>query len=192
MRWEHKGVTNKMCKLSDLAGKSVNELLEKAGVGPDEIPRDLDRLLKGLKIIATWRDFSDLEKLLADNVKKWGSILGAVAVNDDRVGIFYRPGSTDNRIRFTVAHELAHCCLHAKELEKGHILMRYDGYFPDEEEIKANDFASELLMPERLLRADYENDPKPRVLDLANKYGVSINVMEVRLIRLNLLGVPLQ
>jgi len=177
-----------MCKLSDLANKSENELLAMANVGVDEIPRDLDRLLKGLKIIATEMDFTKIEEILADNVSEWGSILGAVAVNDGGVGIFYRLGSTENRIRFTVAHELAHCCLHADSLANGHILMRYDGYFPDEEEVRTNDFASELLMPARLLRAEYGGEQKPRLLDLAKKYRVSLPVMEVRLLRLSLIG----
>ena len=177
-----------MCKLSDLANKSVNEILDMANVSIDEIPRDLDRLLKGLKIIATEMDFTKLEEILVYNVREWGSILGAVAVNDGDVGIFYRLGSTENRIRFTVAHELAHCCLHSDSLANGHILMRYDGYFPDEEEVRTNDFASELLMPAHLLRAEYKSDIKPRLLDLAKKYHVSLPVMEIRLLRLSLIG----
>ena len=177
-----------MCKLSSLAGKTVEDLLKMADIGFEDIPRDLDKLLKGLNIIASNMDFAPLEKILKDKVEKWGSILGAVAVKDGNIGIFYSSDSKINRIRFTVAHELAHCCLHASELEKGHVRMRYDGYFPDEEEFKANDFASELLMPEKILREDYNKDPRPDIIDLANKYKVSIHVMEVRLIRLQLLG----
>jgi len=177
-----------MCKLSDLDGKNVEGLLNMAKVDHQELPRNLDKLLKGLKIIASGMDFSHIEEFLSKNVREWGSILGAVAVKDGHVGIFYRTGSSINRIRFTVAHELAHCCLHAKQLAKGHVLMRYDGYFPDEEEFKADDFASELLMPEAMLRLDYEKESPSRVLDLAKKYEVSTRVMAVRLTYLNLLG----
>ena len=177
-----------MSTLSDLAGKSVDDLLKTASIDPKEMPRDLDKLLRGHNIIATSMDFTEIERILFDRVSEWGTILGAVAVKDSNIGIFYRAGSTLNRIRFTVAHELAHCCLHSKALENGHVLMRYDGYFQDDEEIRANDFASELLMPEQLLRVEFEGNAKPRVIDLAKKYAVSLHVMWVRLMRLNLLG----
>ena len=177
-----------MCKLSDLAGKTVSDLLATAFIDPNDIPRDLDQLLRGHSIIATSMDFAEIEDILSEKVQEWGTILGAVAVKNNNFGIFYRTGSTFSRIRFTVAHELAHCCLHSEALENGHVLMRYDGYFQDEEEIRADDFASELLMPERLMRAEFNMDIKPRVVDLAKKYIVSLNVMWVRLMRLGLLG----
>ena len=177
-----------MGNLTDLAGKTVSDLLATAYIDPDDIPRDLDQLLRGHRIIATSMDFAEIEEILSDKVQEWGIVLGAVAVKNDNFGIFYRTGSTLNRIRFTVAHELAHCCLHSEALENGHVLMHYDGYFKDDEEIKADDFASELLMPERLMREEFNMDIKPRAVDLANKYIVSLNVMWVRLLRLGLLG----
>jgi len=185
-----RSVAKEMCKLTELAGKNPEDLLSIAKVQKDELPRDLDKLLKGLNIIATGMDFSPLEKILSSdvNVKRWGLILGAVAVKDETIGIFYRYGNSENRIRFTVAHELAHCCLHNEQLAKGHVLMQYDGYFEDEEELRANDFASELLMPEEFIRKDFEKQPRPNIIDLADKYKVPIDVMEVRLLRLKLLG----
>ncbi len=185
------GGKKKMCMLSNLAGKTVNDLLEDANVKKSEIPRNLDKLLKGLKIAAMPMDFSQLERILEDDVKKWGNILGAVAINKkNEIGIYYRAGSSLDRINFTVAHELAHCCLHQKQLEKGHILMRYDGYFKDDDEYIANVFAGELLMPEECIRKEFEQEPRPRIFDLASKYKVSINVMRARLEYLEMFEKP--
>ena len=105
-----------------------------------------------------------------------------------------------NRQRFTVAHEIGHLLLH--EGEKIHV-DRTGQVFQvklrsgesaagtDVEEIEANAFAAELLMPVGFLRLDLapqsalnllDEDVLDRVLKpLAKKYGVSPQALTYRL-----------
>jgi len=173
-----------MCKLSDLTGQTADGLLQKYNLGAS-VPVDMDKLLKGLHIVAQGIDFTPTEVTLADRVERWGNILGAVSVKDGNVSMFYRNDDTRDSVHFTIAHELAHCCLHADKLSNGHILMRYDGYFADDEEKAANEFAGELLIPEAMIRNDYINFSN-HVIVLATSYDVPVHVMASRLKRLNL------
>jgi Zn-dependent peptidase ImmA (M78 family) len=99
-----------------------------------------------------------------------------------------------NRQRFTLAHELGHLLLHPRELErqlhldKGSLYrdtLSSEGTDPFER--TANAFASELLMPKRLIeraidpRLDLEDDDA--VARLARKFRVSITAMHYRLNR---------
>lgn len=99
------------------------------------------------------------------------------------------------RKRFTIAHELAHHALHPpKESYDLHVSARdqrsSEGTFL--EEIEANAFAAELLMPEELVRARV-----PKALDLflheerigrlATDFKVSREAMTHRLTNLGLL-----
>jgi Zn-dependent peptidase ImmA (M78 family) len=98
-----------------------------------------------------------------------------------------------NRQRFTLAHELAHVRLHREELEKRvHVdkgSLRRDAVTATGEdalEVEANAFASELLMPEELLRAalgdrviDLEDDSM--ISALAKRFRVSEAALRFRL-----------
>ncbi len=71
-----------------------------------------------------------------------------------------RAGMPQTRFRFTVAHEIAHCCLHA-----GGFIDRTDsgktlGIWNDtSEEAEANVFAGELLLPKDLLVPRFRGKP---------------------------------
>jgi Zn-dependent peptidase ImmA (M78 family) len=112
----------------------------------------------------------------------------------------------DNRQRFTIAHELAHFLLH--EGDKVHvdkndrwlrISLRDDDSSAgsNAEEIEANTFAAELLMPEPFLRADLADHERLDCLDestldgvlksMAKRYGVSTQALVYRLVNLGLL-----
>lgn len=98
------------------------------------------------------------------------------------------------RQRFTVAHELGHYFLAPEEeLHVDHqfeIFKLRDAHSAggiDEEEIEANIFAAELLMPEFLLNRDLERlgaldpfDDGP-VEELAKKYEVSRQALMIRI-----------
>lgn len=100
-----------------------------------------------------------------------------------------------NRQRFSVAHELAHHELHAKEIRKAvhvdksfRVLLRDDvsSQGIDPLEIEANAFASELLMPQEFLMSaldegglDIEDDAE--IETLARKFRVSAAAMRYRL-----------
>jgi len=76
------------------------------------------------------------------------------------------------RMRFTLAHELGHFCLHSP------MLHRYWGKQSGSEEREANQFASEFLMPYRELIQVVHRMP---LQDLAVHFGVSREAMKIRL-----------
>ncbi len=110
------------------------------------------------------------------------------------------------RQRFTIAHELGHLLLH--RYMTPHADGRFQVRFRDElsgtgtvrEEIEANQFAAELLMPESLLikhlstigfdYADVASDAQTlRKLNLlARKYQVSVQALSFRVANLSALG----
>ena len=97
-----------------------------------------------------------------------------------------------NRQRFTIGHELGHHFLHSNSV---HVDGRYQVMNRDAkskegnntQEIEANFFAGELLVPEQMLRADIEKIGQLDVEDevvvkkLAKRYRVSTQVIARRL-----------
>ena len=125
----------------------------------------------------------DFSKYDGNNLEN--RILGAMIANEKDLALLYREGETRNRNRFTLAHELAHCCLtHLSDKEMPYIEYRHDGIVCDANEIKANIFAGELLIPtielSKVLSEQYANT-FPKVVRLAEMFSVSINVMKERL-----------
>ncbi|MCI8777525.1 MAG: ImmA/IrrE family metallo-endopeptidase [Oscillospiraceae bacterium] len=141
------------------------------------------KLLEKLDIKVIPYDFSNLEKNDYKNqVIEKGIIWGAAVHSGDRIGLFYRQDDSEKRKRFTLAHELAHCCLHMDENTSEHIEFINDqANSNDEKEYDANVFAGELLIPEEPLRYALENLIMPKVEILAQIFGVSLNVMKARL-----------
>lgn len=103
-----------------------------------------------------------------------------------------------NRKRFTIAHELAHMLIHPKtgvHLDQVVIQMRdsTSSTGQNEEEMEANRFAAELLMPEQFLATDIaamgavHADDSHAVEILADKYEVSVQAMTIRLSALGLI-----
>lgn len=128
-----------------------------------------------------------------------GEISGMVFRDNDRVVIGVNSLHHPNRQRFTIAHEIGHMLLH-KGVEVHvdrtfRINLRNDvsSQAVDPEEIEANRFAAELLMPEHMLVGDL----KGRVIDfeneedlrrLAAKYRVSLQALTFRLINIGLIS----
>lgn len=101
-----------------------------------------------------------------------------------------------NRQRFTIAHECGHFLLHEGEVL--HVDKQWSGYQirlrdgqssagTDVEEIEANLFAAELLMPLRFLDADLEKlapislSDEKRIKGFARQYKVSEQALALRL-----------
>ncbi len=103
-----------------------------------------------------------------------------------------------SRQRFTIAHELGHLRLH--ECSGIHVDRKFPIRLRDErssqavdyEEIEANGFAAELLMPAAMLEADLDGyatdfvdyDDDDLIRHLADKYKVSTQAMAFRLLNL--------
>ena len=94
-----------------------------------------------------------------------------------------------NKFEFTfqLAHEIAHCCIHANTLKKSHIELRSAIEATTPKEYKTNIFAGELLMPETVLRDIHSRYLiAPPLSNISQIFKVSTNVMSARLDYLNL------
>lgn len=174
-----------MCKaISQLRNMSADALLELCGQ-TNNIPVDLKAILRKLGISAIPIDFVDVENNIRRKFDANVQVLGAIATNGDRAAIFYnrKNQSDSHRSRFTIAHEIGHCCLNNITLEDGktHIECRIEGVSQSEDEIAANIFAGELLIPESSLYQTIEKLLMPSVHILAEIFDVSDNVMLKRL-----------
>jgi Zn-dependent peptidase ImmA (M78 family) len=102
------------------------------------------------------------------------------------IGQFDQHGKTcPNRQRFTIAHELGHLLLHKDEV---HIDRAFRNSISsqaiDANEIEANRFAAELLMPFHLLKnediSNIDVEDESSLRDLARKFKVSLQAMTLR------------
>ena len=126
-------------------------------------------------------------------------------------GLLYRDGDTvvigvnsihpPNRQRFTIAHEIGHLVLHqGRPVVLDHVVRLNfrdprSGTATDTEEIEANQFAAELLMPGEMVRAEVHRAQEAggrldqRLLrDLAEGFGVSVEAIGNRLTNLGVLS----
>lgn len=172
-----------MCSiLSEIRNKKPEELLDKYEISQHP-PVDVSALLKKIGISTIEMDFSAIEAL---EEKEKGSILGAAYTNGDALAIFYKKDDSYHRTKFTIAHELAHCCLHCPNDESAHIQYRFSHFEGmSEEEYKkereANIFAGRLLIPKEALEKYYDELTLPSLHKLAEIFDVSTSVMAARL-----------
>jgi Zn-dependent peptidase ImmA (M78 family) len=163
--------------------RKVEKLLRHFDIENPPVP--VDQLAKKLGIF--------LCPLPADD-----EISGAIVRKDGRVIIAVNPAHHRNRQRFTIAHELGHFFFHSgmeEHVDKDFRLSwrRVAGSPPgvDWQEITANRFAAELLMPTRFMKSDLDTIgvmDKRAVTLLALRYKVSPEAMKIRLSNLGLVG----
>lgn len=162
-------------------------------VGYTRIRNRVDRLLVGLD--APPVDVEALAESIGAEVRRFKldpDVSGVLYREDDRKVIVVNTAHSQARRRFTIAHELGHLLLHAGEpvhVDQGlRINLRDDrsATAEDLEEMEANAFAANLLMPAAWLRRDLAEggidleDPN-QVQALASRYQVSPQAMVVRL-----------
>lgn len=102
----------------------------------------------------------------------------------------------ETRQRFTIAHELGHLQLHEDVLYVDGLVRRdhKSSLALDPQEIEANAFAAELLMPRSLILRELKRrvpegkvvDPAKLVRALAADFDVSEQAMEFRLVNLGI------
>ena len=146
-------------------------------------PVPVERIVKGQGIVLQYAPLADDLSGMA-YVREGVRIIG--------VNALHHP----NRQRFTIAHELAHHELHAKQLltdevhvDKAFRVMLRDDVAAqgvDRLEIQANAFAAELLMPSIFLKdlvdaAGLDLDDDKRLEALARKFSVSTSALRYRL-----------
>jgi transcriptional regulator with XRE-family HTH domain len=151
------------------AAHAADELLRKTGVEEPPVPVDhLARLCGILVITSPMPD--DLSGLVFE--MDHGAVIG---VNG---------GHSENRQRFSTAHELGH-----------HLLSHHDRFHIDvtegdppgydwQTERAANEFAADLLMPRNMMVSEFEHMPDTQ--HLAKRFKVSELAMGYRLLNLGL------
>lgn len=87
-----------------------------------------------------------------------------------------------NRIRFTIAHEVAHYILHQEFIGDGVVDdVMYRSNLSDKMEREANNFAADILMPWPLLSRAMKINNNINIDELAQKFNVSKSAMAIRL-----------
>jgi Zn-dependent peptidase ImmA (M78 family) len=127
-----------------------------------------------------------------------GELAGMIARNEENTVIGVNSLHPRARQRFTIAHEIGHLLLHdfdvhidtgfsVKVAVKNRDELSSQAVDPDE--IEANRFAAELLMPADLLISDLRNldidvEDDDEIADLADRYQVSRQAMTFRITNL--------
>lgn len=135
---------------------------------------------ESLRAIAEEQGIEVLEADLHD-------ISGALRREDSKWRIYVNREDSPARQIFTIAHELGHYFLHGRlreEFVDGEFVMNRDENTKfDEEELEANEFAGNLMMPagriERTLKGRAPTEKQ--VLELADTFRVSPLAMAIRL-----------
>jgi Zn-dependent peptidase ImmA (M78 family) len=159
-----------------LAKRKARDLLEKAGI--NRAPVQVEKLAE---IVGARVEYEAYDGELSGMLLRRGK--------EAVIGVNLRHSPT--RQRFSIAHEIGHMLLH--KTETFHLAERHQVKFrdlrsatgQDSDEIEANQFAAELLMPEEFLARDiveyFGDDPEIAVAGLAKKYQVSEQAMAIRL-----------
>jgi Zn-dependent peptidase ImmA (M78 family) len=126
-------------------------------------------------------------------------VAGMLVREQNRVVIGVNGSDPETRQRFTVAHEIGHLLMHRGRpllVDAVRINLRdsRSSMATDGEEIEANSFAAELLMPRDLVLLQFRQAANAGTRsyerlaeDLAEGFGVSRQAMEYRLANLGLL-----
>lgn len=120
------------------------------------------------------------------------NVSGAIVKEPDRdPTILLNQSDSPSRQRFTCAHELGHFVRRSAAPDDSNVFEYVDFRGPlataglDDEEMFANAFAANLLMPEAIVREKFRAGKSP--VELAFELGVSTDAMTVRLKTLGLL-----
>jgi Zn-dependent peptidase ImmA (M78 family) len=169
----------------------------------NKIERTVKKLLDDNKIFQPPVPVDDIARNLGANLK-YEPFSGQDAIS----GMLYRDGENKiiginsnhhpNRQRFSIAHEVGHLLLHEKEVFIDKVVnfrSSRSSLAIDTEEIAANAFAAELLMPKEFVKNELkkligqESMPteKELVENFARVFKVSTAAMEYRLNNLGVL-----
>jgi Zn-dependent peptidase ImmA (M78 family)/DNA-binding XRE family transcriptional regulator len=155
---------------------AANELLEKARVNGPEVP--VHDLCRRCGVLLLQRSFPE-------------ALSGLIFAYEEGAVIGVNSEHPETRQRFTTAHELGHYLLGHHERsgdyeDRFHIDLT-EGTPPGFDwraERSANDFAADLLMPRKLIAAEFQKSQDPTTL--ASQFNVSQVAMGFRLVNLGL------
>ena len=158
--------------------KEARELLVKFEIQAPPVP--IQRLARGCgaRIVQVPGNDDNIDGFLFRNGNE-----AVIGINRDRAAV---------RRRFTIAHELGHLFLHEQgqvHVDRGFRVRLRSGVSSggtDQDEMEANRFAAEILMPIDFLRNDLKGQEFDLAEDnelrsLARRYGVSTQALAIRL-----------
>jgi Zn-dependent peptidase ImmA (M78 family) len=162
------------------AREQARALVEKLGLKAPPVP--VEKLAKALGVKVEYNPFDD-------------ELSGMAFLRDGKPVIGVNANHHPNRQRFTIAHELGHILLHRSRLDAAVLIDKNKNFIPrdaisaegtDPVEVEANAFASELLMPVKLVRQvlsestrDLHDDEY--LIALAKRFRVSLAAFQFRL-----------
>jgi Zn-dependent peptidase ImmA (M78 family) len=162
-------------------GISISEIREVAkqknisDVNPRTIREVVDKVF-GIQI-----DETDLGRYASGFLERIG----------DKWHIYINKYESEARKRFTITHELGHFILHRNMYMTASTSFPDQIFFRDEnnspEEIEANKFAADLLMPEEIFKK-YINEGCNTIDALADKFGLSTSAVKYRAYKLGFLS----
>ena len=162
---------------------------------PGRIEKEAEKLLLDQGVTSPPVDVHAIASALDISVQHErmdSDISGLVVFQNQSARVAINQFHHSNRQRFTLAHEIGHVLLHAKDEDRVFVDKRF---FRNElsskgelrEEIEANAFAALLLMPKKLIDEHInaeEGITETEVFRLATKFAVSEQAMTLRLVRL--------
>lgn len=155
--------------------KGVQEVItELTSNGLWSIPLNIEAALKYYGMRIFYEDMGDLSGYLEKRSTGW-----IAGVNTYQ---------SEQRQRFTLAHELGHFCLHNHLISGSHkekIFFR--SAVTDHMEKEANEFASDLLIPKVALLEQIRSGNN-KLSNLASYFNVSLDAMRYKAFRLKLIS----
>ena len=140
---------------------------------------------------------SFLDLNLVPNDPDDDGLSGALLREEESATVFVNETHSELRQRFTIAHEIGHYVLHKGEKSfvdgtRTQLLLRSNTGVKNQMETEANAFGAALLMPEPLLRKEYEKyileNPNASqdkiIMTLSDVFNVSFQSMGYRLTNL--------
>lgn len=126
---------------------------------------------------------SMFQDIKVEYIPMTGTQSGQLSYSDGLWTISINSLHNKKRQRFTLAHELGHYILHKEKNAEFKDTVFFRNDVLDSMEYNANEFASELLMPEVDVRT-YVNKGIRNIGNLADIFGVSAAAMKYRIISL--------
>lgn len=137
-----------------------------------------------------------------ESIEAEDNLSGFFLVNDNNKKVIgFNKNHSQNRIRFTIAHELGHFQLHYKNDQKFFIDNGASKFFRNDvsslgtlkQEREANAFAAALLMPTTLLEKElkkfsHKKTTEEIIFKLSGIFNVSEESMKFRLINLGIIN----
>ena len=168
--------------MTQRAVRMAREILRRTG---GAIPVDVEAIARAHDIAVRRAEFEE-------------GVSGMLVIKDGQAVIGINARHHPNRQRFSLAHELGHYVLHREVASV--FVDAAPVFFRDEtsadgsvrQEIEANAFAAELLLPEAALREQLGGRPVDALDDLAvrrlaARFGVSAQALTIRLTKLRLI-----